>query len=135
MRALHDFFANGRSAERKVHITRLAGACTETAGLHVKSAECTIPSMGNAPLLQRDVSSYVEKELIQYCLGSLERAIPRAHDGLNVQRKIMAWWLEHNQFGRTNSKRKAINWLVQSRKSSTTIMDLRALVPQSNGWP
>ena len=105
--ALHDFFANGRSAERKVHITRLAGACTETAGLHVKSAECTIPSMGNAPLLQRDVSSYVEKELIQYCLGSLERAIPRAHDGLkDVQRKIMAWWLEHNQFGRTNSKRK-----------------------------
>jgi DNA gyrase/topoisomerase IV subunit B len=105
--ALRVFFAAGKSSERKFHIGRLAGDCTNTDGHHVVDPECGLSPMGPAPMLRRNVCSYVSKELIQYSLGSLVRAIPLAHDGWkDSQRKLAAWWLETHRYGETNGRGK-----------------------------
>jgi DNA gyrase/topoisomerase IV subunit B len=106
-RALDIFFSSSGAAQRRDAIVKLAPTCLDTVGVCIPDASTTIFPLGPAPLMRREVISYVAKELLQFSLGNLARHVPARRDALkDVQRKIVAWWLEHSNFGTKENSSK-----------------------------
>jgi len=98
--ALNAFFSSHNAPIRRQAITTFAKQCNEKEGEFYDNNQCNLESFGPSTIQTRQVSNYVLKEIIQYSIGSLYRQIPSASDGLkDAQRKILAYFLEHSNFG------------------------------------
>ena len=102
--AIETFFSTGMGCakERKVAITELASTCNDEENEYDDSDECNLDQLGPAPIQRCDVYEFTTRKIVQYCIGSLVRQIPYMRDGLkDVQRKLLAYFLEHTRFGET----------------------------------
>lgn len=104
--AMDDFFSKKKAWARKHHITRLAAECYEV-DEPVVAEYSMIPPVTKATVVQRTFVSYVSKEVIQYSIGSLLRAIPSKKDGMkDAIRKIVAYFCEEMFAGRGGHRLK-----------------------------
>lgn len=104
--AIDMFFSKDRANDRKNWITTHAATCNSVPLDSAPNDDCNMFQLGSAPLLRMDVLKYVQGELTQYSVSSLRRAIP-GMDGLkDVQRKILAYILEHTNFGESSKIHK-----------------------------